>query len=193
MPRYHALGTAIKLCVWNPDSKPAPNSKAEIDGIENISSTSTSAVFAKNHGLLPHKKRETSGPAIGCFVDDLKEEYFGEHEGVDFLASGIPFYLVKAGKELFIVEKPPQEDGRRPFHGLKEETLTTPSAAVLVTGAENTGPSSQVSVTDTTLSSIDTEFFNPNGASFTIPQQAEASEQLGKPTKLYFLEALANV
>lgn len=97
MPRYHALDTAVKLCVWDPEA--ASSSSTEKDnGVRTTASLAAGSL--KNNGLA-YAEKATSGPAHGYFVDDLTEHYFEGHEGVDFVAPGMPFYLVSAGKELF--------------------------------------------------------------------------------------------
>ena len=181
MPKYHALDTSVKLCVWDPNAM--PQLKTEDQGHSTPSSSISAAFSRLNGSLLPKSKgknEEKFGPAIGYIVDDLDEEYFEGHEGVDFLAPGMPFYLVKAGRELFAGK---EEDAvlhsTRDFKGA---TLTTLPSMALPKDIYDPASLSQLSDTDTNLSSIGAEFFTPAGGLFVAPEQVEAenTEQPGK-------------
>lgn len=43
----------------------------------------------------------TYGPAAGYTAEEIREEYFEGQEGVDFIGSCMPFFLVHAGADLF--------------------------------------------------------------------------------------------
>lgn len=175
MPRYHALDTAVKLCVWDPQA--APSSNIENDEAEDpTTAQNAAAVFKNKNRLLRPKKREQSGPAIGYIVDYLKEEYFEGQGGVDFLAPGMPFYLVKAGRELFAVA----EEAPRPSYPPKGATPTTTSSTALAIETGDTHPLSQTSNADIKISSPATEFVATSGESFTAPEQGGSSDQQGK-------------
>ena len=183
MPKYHALDTGIKLCVWDPNA--TPQLKTE-DQDHSTSSSSISAAFSRLNGsLLPESKRkneEKFGPAIGYVVDDLDEEYFEGHEGIDFLAPGIPFYLIKAGKELFA--RTEEDAVRHSARGFKGATLTTLPSTALPKNIYNSNSLSQLSDTDTNLSSIGAEYFTPGGGSFAVPEPvAEEAENTKQPGK----------
>jgi hypothetical protein len=183
MPKYHALDTGIKLCVWDPNA--TPKLKTE-DQDHSTSSSSISAAFSRlNDSLFPKSKRkneENFGPAIGYVVDDLDEEYFEGHEGVDFLAPGMPFYLIKAGKELFAGRE--EDAARHSARGFKGATLTPLPSTALPKDIYDPTSLSQLSDTDTNLSSIGAEYFTPGGGSFAAheraAEEAENTEQPGK-------------
>lgn len=182
MPRYHALDTAISLCVWDPQVDP----NSEADGNERSDTPAADFLtnITKKLELLRPKQKETSGPAIGYVVDNLKEDYFEGHEGVDFLDPAMPFYLVKAGKELF---GPAEDDtASQPSPVPKDVTPTKAASTVLANDSEDTRPSSQVSAADITLSSIDTEFFTPKRDSFSTPEQGKPNVRPGKSTWFQF-------
>ena len=171
MPRYHALDTGIKLCVWDPTATPKLETGKGHD--RSAPPSSISAAFSRlNSSSLPTSKRkieEKSGPAIGYVVDDLNEEYFQGHEGVDFLAPGMPFYLVKAGNELFAgggevaVPSSPR--------GFKDATLATVPSTSLLSNTGGTTSSLQLSDADTSLSSIGTDFSMSGGRPFSAAEQ----------------------
>jgi hypothetical protein len=77
MPTYGIHDTAVKLYMWN------PHQPAEQVG-----------------------RKTPIDPACGRAGEPLKEEYFNDQEGVDFLGFDMPFFLVNAGRELFF--KTPQ-------------------------------------------------------------------------------------
>jgi hypothetical protein len=172
MPRYHALDTGIKLCVWDPHA--APKLKTQEDKDHSTPPSSISDAFSRINGsLLPKSKRkgeEKSGPAIGYVVDDLEEEYFEGHEGVDFVAPGMPFYLVGAGRELFA---PREEETCNSFGGFTGAILTTTPSTTLAKNIDEPTNSSQLFDANTDLSSIGAEFFTPGEGSFTASKQAE--------------------
>ena len=125
MPRYHALDTAIKLCVWDPSAEEATSKKSDV-----ISADQAVSTISTSNGVFCHKTKETHGPASGYVVDDLKEEYFEGDEGVNFLDSDMPFYLVKAGSQLFHrteVEEMPQSSMDTKDKNLTEILLKAPS------------------------------------------------------------------
>jgi hypothetical protein len=186
MPRYHALDTAIELCVWD---RQTPGSKADGNDGHSTSTTTDFASMLKDHGLEHPKKKEAYGPAAGHFVDILKEEYFEDQEGVDFLGPAMPFYLVKAGKELF---RSLEKDEDLSSSAAREENPTQISSTALANDTEDTRPSSQPSSADNTLSSIDTEFLSPKRESFSTPELGEPDKLPGEPIKLNPTEALAD-
>lgn len=185
MPRYYALDTAVKLCVWDPQAASTSNT-------DNYDGERTTANLAggslKNNGIAHTDKKGTSGPALGYIVDDLTEEYFEGHEGVGFVAPGMPFYLVKAGKELFASDV---ENAGQSLHSVNVTTLKAASSTVLVNATEDSRASSQPSAADSSLSSIDTEFSTPKG-SFTAAQQDESSEASGNQMKSFPPNTLAD-
>ena len=179
MPRYHAIDTAIKLSVWDPR---APKSKTQRDRDHTTSSSSIGCAFSRLNGSILHqnkrKDEEKSGPATGCVIDDLKEEYFEGHEGVDFLGPGTPFYLVKAGRELFATE----EETLDAAQGLQGAPSNTIQSTALATAID--GPLGSSRLSD--LSNIEAESFASGEGSFTAPERAVAEEKTyGQPGKWY--------
>jgi hypothetical protein len=75
MPTYHVHSTTIKLYVWDPLQPPKVTKNQE---------TPYASDVACRHDVEP-----------------LKEEYFEGQEGVDFLGSSMPFFLINAGRDLF--------------------------------------------------------------------------------------------
>jgi hypothetical protein len=176
MPRYYALDTAIKLSVWDPQT--GPDLKLDNDRGGGKSNASVAAASMKHNGILRPNKIEGTGPAIGYVIDDLKEEYFEGHEGIDFVAPGMPFFLVKAGRELFAADEKEDDAGRQSSRGAKGATLTTAPATVLSNDIPNPAQSSR-----TSFSSFQAESLMPNGGSFIAPEQDESSKDTGESTK----------
>ena len=77
MPTYHIHDTTVKLYVWDP-LHPVEDSRTQ-------------------EALWPYP----SDAARRYDVEPLQEEYFDGQEGVDFLGSSTPFFLIKAGRDLF--------------------------------------------------------------------------------------------
>jgi hypothetical protein len=75
MPTYHIHDTAVRLCVWDPDQPPKRCIERQRTG-----------------GPYTYPP-----PPYGRDVEPLKEQ----HEGVEFLGSDMPFWIVKAGHDLF--------------------------------------------------------------------------------------------
>ena len=148
MPRYHALDTAIKLCVWDPHV----NLAQENEGYDTFAGPETSPFFERSGSFGP-RKRETYGPALGYVVDDLKEGCFEGYEGVDFLAPGMPFYLVKAGSGLF--ESREDVSPKQSSLGEKDKAAVGTPAKIPANATENSCSSQQSSA----LSSVDTKIF----------------------------------
>ena len=143
MPRYHTADTGIKLCVWDPQQ---PNIvKTEPDQQENTHPPSGHDAVVNCHGARWSKKEEKSGPAMGHIVDDLKEEYFAEHEGLDFLGFDMPFYLVMAGKELFATQTTDEDQD-------SNTTALTATATARGNKIENASPLSEEVDTYSSLS-----------------------------------------
>jgi hypothetical protein len=109
MPKYHALDTAVKLYVWDPQQPINTSNTLSNDGqalISNGQQRDVSSVpFSIFDGVPAPTKSPPADPAFGYDVDVVSEEYFEGQEGVDFLCHDMPFFLVNAGKELF---EPPQ-------------------------------------------------------------------------------------
>jgi hypothetical protein len=121
MPTYHIHGTTVKLYVWDPHQSP---SKVEVS---QIASTPLDAAYGRD-------------------VEPLKEEYFQGHEGVEFLGSDMPFFLVQAGKDLFF--------NRRQNSGVAE--LSSPPDEQ---SRELQASSNEVDDDDSTLSSMSSSMF----------------------------------
>ena len=177
MPRYYALDTAIKLSIWDPQA--CSGLKFDNDRGSGTSNASV-ATSSTKHKILPRRNKiAEAGPATGYIVDDLKEEYFKGNEGLDFVAPGMPFYLVKAGRELFAVDVGENDAGRQfsPYaEGVKQTTIP---ATVLGNNILEPAQSSQ-----TKLCNIKTEFFTRSEGSFAASKQGESSTELGKLTDL---------
>lgn len=169
MPRYHALNTAVNLCVWDPQ----PDSDSKADGSEGMDSATADSLAAimKKYAPPPPKQKDKSGPATGYVVQYLREEYFEGKEGVDFLGPAMPYYLVKAGKELF--NSAEEDEVTTPSPALKDLTPAKAASTVLAKEVEDTPRSAA----DTTLSSRgDAEFFTPEARSFNTPEQRKPEE-----------------
>lgn len=74
MPTYHIHDTAVKLYAWDPHQPPK---------------------FFIEPWTYP------LDPSYGRDKEALKEEQFLDHDGVEFLGSDMPFFLVKSGRDLF--------------------------------------------------------------------------------------------
>lgn len=176
MPRYHALDTSVRLCVWNPQANP----DSRTDGNEGSDAAAADfvATIVRKYAPPPPKKEKTSGPAIGYAVDKLQEEYFEGHEGVDFLGPAIPHYLVKAGKGLFLSSG--EDEPRRSSPVVGNQFPGKDASKVQANDSEDTRPSSQPSHADTSLSSIDTEFFTTETEPSNTPERGKANEHPGQ-------------
>jgi hypothetical protein len=89
MPRYHSLNTGIGIAVWDP-LRSSLTADSQVGDLSRPKTTSL----------------HTQGPAAGHLVEHLKEECFDGHDGVHFLAGCMPFFLVRAGQDLFERQQP---------------------------------------------------------------------------------------
>jgi len=165
MPRYYALNTAVNLCVWDPNPRERNNKESEM-------TKGLGTPFASTHDGIAHPKKETYGPAAQCVVDVLKEEYFEGKEGLDFLDIAVPFYLVKAGRELFAPAK--AEEVQLPSDGPKNKGMGETSPEVLANNM------SKALDQDRQPSSSVAEFFTPNVESSNAAEQSERGKNQGE-------------
>jgi hypothetical protein len=77
MPTYHIHDTTVQLHVWDP-----------LQPLEDLNTEEPAWPYPSNAA----RQRD---------AELLKEEYFEGQEGVDFLGSSMPFFLINAGRDLF--------------------------------------------------------------------------------------------
>jgi hypothetical protein len=149
MPRYASRNTEVQLCVWDPSSQlPTTASSSHSNQLASFNSRNTAkSASTFDKGASEITVQSTSDdPAYPCEVIKLKEGYFKDHEGVDFLGVGMmPFYLVRAGSNLFSTTKSVGQ-----LYPLKPLDLDKP-------GSRKTSGGSSGSP----LSSIDSSLFTP--------------------------------
>ncbi|KAG9242659.1 hypothetical protein BJ878DRAFT_569129 [Calycina marina] len=97
MPTYHGINTSVKLRVWDPAQPFLPVASKGDDADKE---EKAEARIAHMHALKLQPVK--SGPARGYVYEDLMEEYLEGFAGVQFLDNNTPFYLVIAGRDLFV-------------------------------------------------------------------------------------------
>lgn len=168
MPTYHIHDTTVKLYVWDP-LHPVEDPKTQ-------------------EPLWPYP----SDAARRYDVEPLREEYFEGQEGVDFLGSSTPFFLIKAGRDLFyesrqtsgdITEAEPPEDRGTAERLLVEEDqkcnlppLLLPTVVKPFTdGADDTDG-------DSGLSSISSSMFAESSPPRTEDAASQSKSSRSQPT-----------
>lgn len=106
MPKYHAFDTSVSLCVWDPESTASSASSQR-----HLAYDTNSAVPASDPMSTSKNKtissRKSFDPANGDMITKLAEDWFDEYEGMQIIGTSLPmpFYLVRAGKDIFKTEQ----------------------------------------------------------------------------------------
>lgn len=172
MPRYHSLATSIKLGVWDPAAIP-PNAEAKLNDSEACANPQNQPLTTRLEELRPKKTNlHFHGPAAGYLVEDLKEEYFDGEEGVNFLGGCMPFFLVRAGRDLLGIPQALQ----KPYYGQRssgpsDDSNLTNLSLTLRNGTSLETPPSDPD-TDSFLSSISSSRFSSPSLKMTRKSDA---------------------
>ena len=159
MPTYHALNTSVRLCYWTQTATNSATASRHHEtplryGADTPDRRFDSPLPNKTLPLASGKKRGEKepppDPATGHGVITLTEDFFEHHEGLDFLGNA-PFYLVRAGKDIFKSLHTPLN----PAVGAMSTVGARLQEAAATRQISNTSMTSKCS----TLSSIDSSMF----------------------------------
>lgn len=105
MPRYNCLDTEVQLFTWIPSvsaptSRNCGYSKKQTQAYTKGPASSPGSVISSNK---PNNRGEVVQYDTDkyCEAIRLSEEYFNGHKGVDLLDWDMPFYLIRAGRDLW--------------------------------------------------------------------------------------------
>jgi len=146
MPKYAALDTRVALYIWDPQRLP-------------------DYVASSSNPHMPDSRHNT---------EPVAEEYFKGQEGVNFLGSAMPFYLINAGSDLFSKTRQPVTDsvtsGYQTDHTLDNQSSTaagnisTPGSASLFSPDAIKDCADEDMDVDSSLSSLHSSMFSSPAA-----------------------------